>query len=76
MVERYDAILSENMRRADEQRYAASHNLAKEAGLPVSFSISTFGATMTQLGSRLLGLGRKVQGPFEGGASPLMSGAK
>jgi hypothetical protein len=76
MVERYDAILSEQMRREDERRYAASHNLAKEAGLQVSFSRSVFSATMIQLGTRLLELGRKVQGPFEGGASPLMARAK
>jgi hypothetical protein len=76
MLERQETFLGEQMRRQDERRYAETHRLAKQAGLPVSFYRKMICNTLIHLGSQMVSLGRKLQGPLEGGASPVMVRAK
>ena len=76
MLERHETFLGEQMRREQERRYAETHRLAKQAGLPVSFYRKLIRTTMMHLGTQLVSLGQKLQGPLEGGASPLMARAK
>jgi hypothetical protein len=76
MLERHETFLGEQMRREQERRYAENHRLAKQAGLPVCFYRNLICKTMIHLGWQMVSLGRKLQGPFEGGASPLMARAK
>ena len=76
MLERHETFLGEQMRRQQERRYAETHRQAKQAGLPVSIYRKMICNLMIQLGSQMVSLGCKLQGPLEGGASPLMARAK
>jgi hypothetical protein len=76
MLERQETLLGEHMRRQQERRYAENHRLAKQAGLPVSIYRKMICAALIRLGIQMVSLGRKLQGPLEGGVSPVIARAK
>ncbi len=76
MLERHETFAGEQMRRVQERRYAEAHRLAKQAGLPVSFYRKMICNTLIRSGTELVKLGRKLQGPLESGAGPIMARAK
>jgi hypothetical protein len=76
MLERHETFLGEQMRRQNERRYAQTHRLARQAGLPVSFYRKMICNTLIHFGTQMVRLGRKLQGPSECGASPILARAK
>jgi hypothetical protein len=76
MLERYETFAGEQMRREQERRYAETHRLARQAGLPVTFYRKMICNTLIRFGTQMVRLGCKLQEPLECNASPIMARAK
>ena len=64
MLERHETFLGEQMRREQERRYAETHRLAKQAGLPVSIYRKMICNSLILTVMKIVGLGRKLQDPL------------
>jgi hypothetical protein len=76
MLERHETFLGEQMRRQGERRYAETHRMAKQVGLPVSFYRKWICSTLIRMGTQLVSLGQKLQDPLAGGIYPIIARAK
>jgi hypothetical protein len=71
MLERHETFLGEQYRRQSERQYAATHRLAKENGLQVSYYRKLICKMLIHTGERMVRLGKQLQTPIEKAPQPV-----